>query len=113
MTGRPSMTGRGACGPLMTRSGRGRAFALRAAVSCPLRQRDTLAGAPGALQVERALVVRQQHPVGDDRRDVEALLEQRRGAVPGLEHAPAGDAVDADALEEDLLREVQRGRPRG
>ena len=37
-------------------------------------------------------------------RQVEPLLEQRAGAVPGVEQPTAGDAVDADALEDDLLR---------
>src|SRR6266478_4016319 len=49
--------------------------------------------------------------VGDDRMQVElAALEQRGHLIPGLIHAASVDALDGDAFEDDVVREVQWNR---
>ena len=116
MTGLPSTVVCTACGPVMMRSGRYR-FLLAQVVDLCLQvgeridarassnlllllgQKHDLARVAGRDKVERLGVVGERQAVGDDRRQVEAFLEQRRGAVPRVEQAPAGDAVDAEPLK--------------
>src|SRR5690606_4625152 len=49
------------------------------------------------------LVLLHREPVGDDRAHVETCLQEVAHLVPGLEHLPAVDALDVEALEDDFV----------
>ena len=49
--------------------------------------------------------------MGDYWFDVEPSLEEGGEPVPGAEQPPAGDAMDANALEDDVVGQVARDRP--
>src|SRR6476659_1574046 len=48
--------------------------------------------------------------MGDDRLDVESSLEEAGQTIPRFEEAAAGNAVDANALKNNFIREVEHDR---
>src|SRR5690606_38818449 len=64
---------------------------------------DHLAGLARSHELEGLLVVLVAEAVSDDRLNAEAALEHARHLVPGLEHLPAVNAFQGQALEDDLV----------
>src|SRR5207237_10508156 len=88
---------------------------LRSAVvvmaSALLGQEHNLAGMARGNKLEGLVKLAQRQPVRDDWSQVKPLLQERGSPVPRLEHPAAGDAVHADALEDDFVVEIQRDGP--
>ena len=71
---------------------------------------DHLAGLPVLDDLDRVRDPLEREAVGDDRPRVElAGPEEPPHLVPGLVHPPAGDAVEREALEDHVAREVHFG----
>src|SRR5450759_2283659 len=80
--------------------------------SALLRHEDDLAGDALAEEVKGLLIAGERQLVGDDRADVQALAQKRRGLVPGFPELAPRDAVDAQPAEDDRVVEVDGNRAR-
>src|SRR5581483_7852454 len=76
----------------------------------PLREEDDFSTLTGLEQLESLREIGHRKFVGHHRPDIEAGFEETRDAIPRIEQASAGDAVDADAFEDDFVREVEAYR---
>jgi DNA-binding CsgD family transcriptional regulator len=76
---------------------------------CTIRINQNFARFPRLQAFHSLRKIPHRDAVGDDRMQVElAVFEQSRHLIPGLVHAAAINALDGDALEDNVLGKIER-----